>query len=79
MMRDIVFFDTEIGVDDKRIHDIGAIRARMSFHSANIPDFLTFIAKTDFLCGHNIVRHDLQYLPDILSFTISSRYLFLRT
>ncbi len=26
MKKDIVFFDTEIGFDDKRIHDIGAVR-----------------------------------------------------
>lgn len=67
MMKDVVFFDTETGVEDKRIHDIGAVRNRVPFHSVKLSDFLEFISDAVFLCGHNIVHHDLKYLPDSLS------------
>ena len=38
--KDIVFFDTEIGVDDEKIHDIGAVRNGNFLHTSNIGDFL---------------------------------------
>ena len=41
--KDIVFFDTEVGIDDKRVHDIGAVRKGLFFHSANLNEFQTFI------------------------------------
>ena len=35
MAKSVVFFDTEIGVDDKKIHDIGAVRSdKGSLHKA---------------------------------------------
>ena len=67
MMKDVVFFDTEIGIEDKRIHDIGAMRNRVPFHSVKLSDFLEFISGAEFICGHNIIHHDLKYLPDSLS------------
>lgn len=64
MKKDIVFFDTEIGFNDKRIHDIGAVRNEQVFHSADLRGFCVFASGADFVCGHNIVHHDLQYLKD---------------
>ncbi len=80
MKKDIIFFDTEIGVDDKRIHDIGAVRNGAVFHSANLRDFASFASGSEFVCGHNIIHHDMKYLheknPDILTCTpIDSLYL----
>lgn len=67
MTKSIVFIDTEVGIDDKRIHDIGAVRSdRSVFHSASLQDFCAFIAKSDFICGHNIVHHDLKYINGAL-------------
>ena len=66
-MKDVVFFDTEIGIEDKRIHDIGAVRNRVPFHSVKLSDFLEFIGGAKFICGHNIIHHDLKYLPESLS------------
>lgn len=66
-MKDIVFFDTEVSTNDKRIHDIGAVRNRVLFRSVSIPEFLSFIQGAGYLCGHNIVHHDLKYLPDTMS------------
>lgn len=66
-MKAIVFFDTEVGIEDERIHDIGAVRNRDLFHSVNIAEFQAFIEGTEYLCGHNIIHHDLKYLPDTMS------------
>ncbi len=58
----ILFFDTEISGDDK-IKDLGAVYENGSaFHSASINEFSEFISKADFLCGHNIIHHDLKYV-----------------
>ena len=64
MKKDVVFFDTEVGLEDKRIHDIGAMRNGAAFHSSDLHGFCTFASGAEFVCGHNIVHHDLQYLKD---------------
>ena len=61
-MKSIVYFDTEIGADDHKIYDIGALRDGKTFHSASAGDFCAFAADAAYLCGHNIIRHDLKYL-----------------
>ena len=63
MSKSVVFIDAEIGLEDKKIHDLGAMKDdRTYFHSASIRDFFSFISGADFLCGHNIVHHDLKYI-----------------
>ena len=63
MGKSIVFIDTEVGVDDHKIHDMGAIRQDGScFHSASIREFAAFVEGADYLCGHNILHHDLKYI-----------------
>lgn len=58
----ILFFDTEISGDDK-IKDIGAVYENgNAFHSASVNEFSEFISEADFLCGHNIIHHDLKYI-----------------
>lgn len=67
VMRKIVFLDTEVGVTDKRVHDIGAVTADGKvFHSGDIRRFSDFLSGADCLCGHNILRHDLKYLAPAL-------------
>ena len=59
----LVFIDTEVGLDSKKIHDYGAVRedgAALHTHSAS--EFYDFVSKCDTLCGHNIIHHDLKYL-----------------
>ncbi len=61
--RKLVFIDTEVGVSDKKVHDVGALSEEGGmFHSDSIPSFRQFIADADFLCGHNAIHHDLRYL-----------------
>lgn len=63
MAKSIVFIDSEIGVEDKKIKDLGAIKEdRSSFHALSVPKFYDFVSDADFICGHNIVHHDLLYL-----------------
>ena len=63
MAKSIVYIDSEIGIEDKKIKDLGAIKSdRSSFHSSSVHEFYKFISDADFVCGHNIVHHDLKYL-----------------
>ena len=57
------FIDVEVGMKDHRIHDIGALRwDRAIFHSANKRELLDYLKDVDFVCGHNIIHHDVKYL-----------------
>lgn len=67
MKQSVVFFDTEVGVEDKKIHDIGAVHSvKGTLHTASVPEFCAFIADVDFLCGHNVIHHDMKYLAPVL-------------
>lgn len=57
------FIDVEVGLKDKQVHDIGALRWDGSiFHAANKQAVLKFLDGVDFVCGHNIIHHDAKYL-----------------
>lgn len=74
MTKSIAFMDTEIGVYDKRINDIGAIREDgATFHSASARDLVSFVASSDFICGHNVIHFDLKYLNQALGEEITTR------
>ena len=64
MTNKIVFIDTEISIKEKNVCDIGAMKdGNAIFHSNSISKFYHFIADAKFICGHNIIHHDLKYLP----------------
>lgn len=74
--KSIVFIDSEVGVDDKKIHDLGAVRNDgVTFHSASIHDFCTFISGSEFICGHNIVHHDMIFIKPHISGGINGKYI----
>lgn len=57
------FVDVEVGLKDKKIHDIGAVRWDGAvFHSADKRELMAFLKDVDFVCGHNIINHDARYL-----------------
>lgn len=63
MSESIVFFDLEVIPGHQKIADFGAINERNGFvHSNSLKDFKAFLPKNGFLCGHNIIQHDLKYL-----------------
>jgi len=67
-MKPITFFDTEIGYHSKKLLDIGGVKSDGSiFHSNSIKDFTEFIKDEEFICGHNIIRHDLKYIQKYLT------------
>ena len=61
-MKSIAFIDTEIEPNSQKILDIGGIKDSNPFHSNSIHDFLKFLNGTEFICGHNIINHDLPYI-----------------
>ncbi len=68
-MKPVTFFDTEIDPKSKKILDIGAIKSDGNiFHSNSIDDFVYFLNNVDFICGHNIIKHDLKYLQRYFSY-----------
>jgi ATP-dependent DNA helicase RecQ len=62
-MNSIAFIDTEIELKSRKILDIGGIKDNgNSFHSNSVPEFIKFLEGTSFICGHNILNHDLLYI-----------------
>jgi len=67
-MNSIAFFDTEIEPESRRILDIGSIKDNgSSFHSTSIADFVNFLKDAKFICGHNILNHDLKYIQTAIN------------
>ena len=47
--------------------DIGGVKGDGgSFHSNSLVDFARFLHGSDYICGHNIFKHDLQYISQAL-------------
>ena len=65
MNNNIAFIDLEIDGKGK-IMDAGAVMAGKKLHTSRIAEVVKFISDADFLCGHNIVEHDYQYLKPFL-------------
>lgn len=62
-MSTIAFIDTEIEPKNGKILDMGAVKNDGSiFHSNIVADFTSYLNGTDFVCGHNIIHHDVPYL-----------------
>lgn len=62
-MNRVLFFDIETTEDGKHLRDIGAVSEDgSSIHTANRNAFASFAADYDYLCGHNIISHDLKYV-----------------
>ena len=67
-MNSIAFIDTEIEPKSRKILDIGSVKGDgNSFHSNSIADFIMFLNGTQFICGHNILNHDLQYIQKAIN------------
>ena len=78
----IVFIDTEVNPQKKKVADYGAVREDGAIlHSHSKADFDTFVSGCDTVCGHNIIKHDLKYTtlkgnPDIVDTLYLSPLLF---
>lgn len=62
-MKRITFIDTEVSPETNRILDFGAVKlAEESLHTTSLQTFRAFLQGEEFLCGHNVIRHDMRYL-----------------
>ena len=59
----IAFLDTEIEAKSGKVLDMGCVKADGNFfHSNSMNDFVQFMRGSQFICGHNILNHDLKYI-----------------
>lgn len=66
-MKTIAFIDTEIDPKSHKILAIGGVKGDGNcFHSGSLQDFIAFIKDTQFICGHNILHHDLKYIQNVV-------------
>lgn len=70
-MSRIVFVDTEVSTESGKVCDFGAVNAENEkLHTKSEKEFSDFIRKgifpfgDRFICGHNILAHDLQYIEE---------------
>ena len=69
-MGKIVFFDTEVTIESKKLCDIGAIKDdKTELRTTNRKIFADFAKGCEYVCGHNIFAHDLTYVKDDLEAT----------
>ena len=63
----IAFIDTEIEPKSRQILDIGGVRSDgCEFHKISFSEFVSFLSVTQFVCGHNILNHDIKYIGSAL-------------
>jgi ATP-dependent DNA helicase RecQ len=59
----IAFLDTEIDPNTHQVLDIGCIlEDGRQLHGKSIAAFTDFLKDAQFVCGHNILKHDLKYI-----------------
>ncbi len=63
----IAFIDSEVDPKSGRVFDLGALRTDgPTFHGSSIKEFTDFLRGAEYVCGHNILNHDLKYLDAAL-------------
>ncbi len=64
----ITFIDTEIESAKGKILDIGAIKEDGNcFHSVSLGNFTHFLKGSEYICGHNILNHDIKYIDQTIN------------
>lgn len=62
-MKRIFFIDTEVSEADNKAYDFGAVNENDDkLHTGSSHEFHSFIADAEYLCGHNIINHDANYI-----------------
>lgn len=62
-MKQVAFIDIEVDPKTGIVNDFGGIKSDESiFHQGSAVEFARFIAGAQFICGHNIFNHDLNYI-----------------
>ena len=61
----IVFIDTEVDPKTEKVSDYGAVDySQNKIHTKSEAEFAEFISGNKFICGHNILAHDLKYISE---------------
>lgn len=64
-MSKIVFIDIEVDPKTEKVSDYGAADSlRDNIHTNSEYEFAKFISGNKFICGHNILAHDLKYISE---------------
>ncbi len=59
----LAFIDTEVSPQAGRILDYGAVLSDgRRIHTGSFPKFADFLKDSDYLCGHNLLAHDIPYI-----------------
>jgi len=58
----ILFFDLETSKINNAINDIGAILGDKDYHGKSLDSFFNISSDAKYLCGHNIINHDIPIL-----------------
>src|SRR6478735_3293747 len=67
-MKAIAFVDLEIEPKSQKILDIGCVKDNGNqFHSNSVSGFVAFLKDAAFICGHNILNHDLKYIKGAIA------------
>lgn len=63
-MPKILFFDIEINKKTRKVEKIGAVFDGVVFRDTSIKIFEDFSQNATYICGHNIINHDLEILKN---------------
>ncbi|HYD22895.1 MAG TPA: DEAD/DEAH box helicase, partial [Flavipsychrobacter sp.] len=64
----IAFIDVEIEPKSRKVLDIGGVKNDgSSFHKTSVAGFIDFLRGSEYICGHNIINHDLLYISEALA------------
>ena len=67
-MPNIVFVDAEVDPHNGTLLDLGAVKPDRSKCRTGVgAKFTQFISGARFICGHNILGHDINYIRDLIS------------
>ena len=67
MSKKVVFIDFEVAEKTGKVNDFGAVtEGNEKLHTPLAKAFSEFVAGADYICGHNIVDHDMKYGGDLI-------------
>ncbi len=71
-MKNIAFIDLEVDIKGGKLLDAGGITLDgAQFHANSTETLRTFVNQNDYLCGHNIIRHDLPIIEKVINQDLS--------
>lgn len=67
MSKRVTYFDVESTVKGNHITDIGAVNSDGAvFHGVQVTEFSAFIKDAEYVCGHNIIHHDIPLVNNLI-------------